>query len=110
MQGIVRVVPWRVDEHVRGPVDAGGDRSLLVSGADNSMAGETVEVRAVGRSPHAMPPALLDGQHWWLRKRNRRALRFSRVPGHHSPCAEDRPADQPGDDDADGLGGRLGQQ
>jgi hypothetical protein len=35
---------------------------------------------------------------------------FSGIPGHHSPCAEDRPARQPGDDDADGLGGRLGQQ
>ena len=34
----------------------------------------------------------------------------SRVPGHHPPCAEDRPAHQPGDDDADGHGGGLRQE
>src|SRR5580692_8030682 len=36
--------------------------------------------------------------------------RPSRVSGHHSPRAEDRPANQPGDDDAHGHGRRLRQK
>ena len=35
----------------------------------------------------------------------RAATGVSGVPGHHSPGAQDRPARQPGKDDADGLGG-----
>jgi 3-oxoacyl-[acyl-carrier protein] reductase len=35
---------------------------------------------------------------------------FSGIPGRHPPGAEDRPGRQPGDDDEDGLGGRLRQQ
>ena len=42
------------------------------------------------------------------RASRRTERRGARVSGHHPPRAEDGPADQPGEDDADGDGGRFG--